>query len=98
MNGREWEREAVARYSEPVLVILADGEWHGHGDIEAAVLPEGRTRRDGLTLALCMDMLAIARKEIDMRSVERDGLLLGFEYRMPGEEPVRKMHTLEDYA
>lgn len=98
MNGREWEREAVARYSGPVMEILADGEWHGHGDIEAAVLPEGRTRRDGLTLALCMDMLAIARREIDMRPVERGGLLLGFEFRLHRDEPVQIMHRLEDYA
>ena len=98
MNGKEWEREAVSRYSGAVMSVLADGGWHSHDAIEATVLPEGSSFHDGLTLALCMDVLAIARREVDMRKVERDGYLTGFEYRLHGDEPVQIMHTLEDFA
>lgn len=98
MNGREWERESVARYREAVLSALADGRWHRGDEIHAAVLPAGHSRHEGLSVSLCLDALAIARREIDMRKVERDGMLIDFEFRTHRDEPVRKAHTLEDFA
>lgn len=97
MNGREWERESVARYREAVLSVLADGGWRRGDAIHAAVLPEGHGRHDSLSVSLCLDALAIARREIDMRKVEKDGMLVDFEFRTH-REPVRKAHTLEDFA
>ena len=64
----------------------------------AAVLPAGHSRRESLSVSLCLDALAIARREIDMRKVERGGELVDFEFRMHRDEPVRKAHTLEDFA
>lgn len=97
MNGREWERESVATYREAVLSVLADGGWRRGDEIHAAVLPAAHDRRDSLTVSLCLDALAIARREIDMRTVTRDGMLIDFEFRLH-REPVRKAHTLEDFA
>ncbi len=93
----EWERESVARYREAVLSVLADGGWRRGDDIHAAVLPAGHSRRESLSVSLCLDVLAIARREIDMRKVERDGMLVDFEFRLP-KEPVQKTHRLEDFA
>ena len=84
-----WEKEAVARYSGAVMSVLADGRWHRGDEIHAAVLPEGHVRRDSLTVSLCLDVLAIARREIDMRKVERDGMLVDFEFRKEGGERWR---------
>ena len=95
MNGREWERKSVAAYREAVLSVLADGGWRRGDEIHAAVLPEGHGRRESLSVSLCLDVLAIARREIDMRKVERDGLLIDFEFRL---HHVRKAYTLEDYV
>lgn len=97
MNGREWEREAVSKYSGAVMSVLADGGWHRGDEIHAAVLSEGHGRHESLSVSLCLDALAIARREIDMRKVERDGMLVDFEFRLH-REPVRKAHTLEDFA
>lgn len=97
MNGREWERESVARYREAVLSVLADGGWRRGDAIHAAVLPAGHSRHESLSVSLCLDELAIARREIDMRKVERDGMLVDFEFRLH-REPVQKTHTLEDFA
>ena len=97
MNGREWERESVARYREAVLSVLADGGWRRGDEIHAAVLPAGHSRHEGLSVSLCLDALAIARREIDMRKVERGGELVDFEFRLH-REPVQKTHRLEDFA
>ena len=93
----QWERESVARYREAVLSVLADGGWRRGDEIHAAVLPEGHGRHESLSVSLCLDALAIARREIDMRKVERDGMLVDFEFRLH-REPVQKTHTLEDFA
>ena len=97
MSGREWERESVARYREAVLSVLADGRWHRGDAIHCAVLPAVHDRHESLSVSLCLDVLAIARREIDMRKVERGGLLVDFEFRLH-REPVRKAHRLEDFA
>lgn len=93
-----WEKEAVARYREAVLSVLADGGWRRGDEIRAAVLPATHDRHESLSVSLCLDVLAIARREIDMRTVKRDGHLVDFEYRLHREEPVRNTHTLEDFA
>lgn len=93
----QWERESLAAYREAVLSVLADGGWRRGDEIHAAVLPAGHSRRESLSVSLCLDALAIARREIDMRKVERAGMLIDFEFRLH-REPVRKAHTLEDFA
>jgi hypothetical protein len=98
MSGREWERESVARYREAVMSVLADGGWRRGDEIHAAVLPAVHDRHESLSVSLCLDVLAIARREIDMRKVERDGMLIDFEFRLHRDEPVRKAYTLEDFA
>ena len=75
---------SLAKTPKPVI----DGQ-HVRGKRVRRPAPEDVGRAE--------EALAIARREIDMRKVERGGGLVDFEFRMH-REPVQKTHTLEDIA
>lgn len=79
--GREWVREVVSKYSDAIMSILADGEWHRGDEIRAAVLPATHDRYESRSIPLCLDVLAIEKRKIDMRMIMENGMLVDFEFR-----------------
>lgn len=83
MRSETWARRSYDRYKDGVMAVLADGGWHTGDSIESALLGPDSTRRDRLSVALCLDMLNMVYKVVERRDVTKaDGCLADFEYRV----------------
>ena len=80
MNMGQWEKDSYERYSGPILDILSDGGWYTGDQIKTIILGHVRSRHDSLSVALALGVLH-ARKMIEQRIIEEDGLVKDFRYR-----------------
>lgn len=76
-----WKERAM-RHMDAVMETVSDGAWHTDDEIREAVLGCDYSRNSSLEVSLCLDILRV-RGRLLCESIEADGLLKGFRFRIP---------------